>query len=160
MRHEETVRRYDSGEEIYYHDDGVLLQFVLATVQRDDGGDFVHIGTRDIPREWIYPDGARDEHLAMLKEYDRKALLAGGGVVVEDMLESHKALAIQVWRFNEAPQVLQDMSDNGGDEDWVALVPKEMADGYIGWLDSPAFGCCCIDEHKWGDYRVYIGCHA
>lgn len=80
-------------------------------------------------------------------------------VQTEEMLESHKALVIRVWRFTDAPQVLQDMSGNGGDEDWVAVVPRSMA-ADIGWLESPAFGCYCIDKHEWGDYRVYIGCHA
>lgn len=159
------MRRYESGELIYYHDDETCEQFVPATVMNDGGGDFVSIfgSPGSILRDKIYPDGAHKKWMAALKEDDERELLAGAEVAIEDMLESHKAPVIHVWRFTDAPQVLQEMSDNGGDEDWVALVPKEMADadgGYIGWLESSSFGCCCINEHEWGDYRVYIGCHA
>lgn len=152
------MRRYHSGEEIHYHT--ADEQYVRARVVHDDGGVSVEIGDRNIPRDCIYPDGAYDRAVAMLEERRERDLLAGCSLAVSEMLQSHEAPLIRVWRFGDAPRVLRDMSDNGGDEDWVAMVPKGMAADYIAWLESPAFGCCHIDEREWGDYRVYIGCHA
>jgi len=71
--------------------------------------------------------------------------------------------SITVWRFEDAPEELQKFSTNGGDEDWLALVPKEVMDqvGYIGWLETGSFGYCCTDRYELpnGDI-VFIGAHA
>lgn len=71
---------------------------------------------------------------------------------------------IKVWRFHNAPDEYKALSDNGGDEDWLAFVPSVIYDNeYIGWLEegmSPAFGCCCIDHIKVADGVVVIGAHA
>lgn len=68
--------------------------------------------------------------------------------------------AIQVWRFMEAPADLRELSTNGGDEDWLALVPAKFNDDYIGWLGTD-FGCFGVETHDLptGD-KVYIGCHS
>lgn len=71
---------------------------------------------------------------------------------------------IKVYEFDNAPSKLRDLSTNGGDEDWIAVVPKSMLDnndGYIGWIESYSFGCCCVDRYELdsGD-TVFIGCHA
>ena len=34
---------------------------------------------------------------------------------------------IKLWAFNDAPRELRDLSENGGDEDWVAEVPPSIA---------------------------------
>jgi hypothetical protein len=69
---------------------------------------------------------------------------------------------IKVWRFNEAPVHFQELSCNGGDEDWVALVPAGMSTIDIFWLHSgSAFGCCEVEEHEQSDGSVVcIGCHS
>lgn len=66
---------------------------------------------------------------------------------------------IRVWPWDGAPASLRELSTNGGDEDWVALVP-------VGW-DCPAwmeqgtmFGCCCVDRFEVLAGTVYIGSHA
>lgn len=73
-------------------------------------------------------------------------------------------MCIKVWPFSEAPDTYRQMSTNGGDEDWVALVPLEWKDRYyIGWLEagmSPCFGCCCIDWYEHRDGWVVIGAHS
>ena len=68
---------------------------------------------------------------------------------------------ILVWRFYKAPQEYQNLSDNGGDEDWLAFVPAEYSDDYLGWLEHGSFGVCSIDKYDLpnGD-SVYIGSHA
>ena len=40
---------------------------------------------------------------------------------------------IQVWRFQDAPAELRALSPEGGDEDWLAVIPKELADET--WVD-------------------------
>lgn len=38
----------------------------------------------------------------------------------------------KVWKFEDAPRALQDLSTNGGDEDWIVALPKIwMEEGYI-----------------------------
>jgi hypothetical protein len=68
---------------------------------------------------------------------------------------------ICVWRFNDAPQEWRDLSQHGGDEDWLAVVPATMRDAYIPWLDYGSFGVCDISRHELPDGRiVFIGAHA
>jgi hypothetical protein len=86
---------------------------------------------------------------------------------------------IVIWRFEDAPEELQALSDHGGDEDWVALVPPNLKDEYIGWmdegtsysnssdsstsLDSSSFDDCAdVSEYECPDlpgYVVRIGSH-
>jgi hypothetical protein len=69
---------------------------------------------------------------------------------------------ILVWEFYSAPEEYSSLSTNGGDEDWVAVVPASMSDEYIGWLESGTqFGVCCVDKYPLPDGRVvYIGSHS
>ncbi len=43
------------------------------------------------------------------------------------MIENNFSGAIQIWPFGKAPFAYQKLSDNGGDEDRVAFIPKAMA---------------------------------
>lgn len=86
-----------------------------------------------------------------------------GKIVQEAYGVSLHLNAIIVWPFHDAPEALQSLSHshNGGDEDWLALVPPILKDRYVGWLESDRFGCCNVDKIKLkNDYIVYIGCHA
>ena len=71
---------------------------------------------------------------------------------------------IRVWKFKDAPEELRALSRHGGDEDWVALIPPQYANEYIGWIDNGGpFGCCDVSEHihpELPDYIVKIGAHA
>jgi hypothetical protein len=68
---------------------------------------------------------------------------------------------IKVWRFKDAPKEFRDLSTHGGDEDWLAHVPEELAGAYISWIESGAFGCCDVSEHFLDDGSVIrIGAHA
>lgn len=68
--------------------------------------------------------------------------------------------AVVVWAWWDAPGELRSLSPHGGDEDWVALVPKDVQ--RPSWTDSgTAFGCCDVSEHEYEDKRiVLIGAHA
>ena len=69
---------------------------------------------------------------------------------------------IKVWPFHDAPEQYQALSGNGGDEDWLALVPLDWRETqYIPWLeDYGPFGRCCIDWYEHADGWVVIGAHA
>jgi len=69
--------------------------------------------------------------------------------------------SIIVWPFNKAPESLQHLSNHGGDEDWLALIPHALKDMHIPWLDSESFGCCRISSYDLEDGSVVkIGAHA
>lgn len=68
---------------------------------------------------------------------------------------------IVVYRFEDAPAYMRAYSTNGGDEDWLAVLPARYKDDVPMWLDSQWFGCCCRDEYVLPDGRVIvIGAHA
>ena len=69
---------------------------------------------------------------------------------------------IRMWRFDDAPKKYQDMSRNGGDEDWIAIIPPNYVNEYLGFLDEgTSFGCCGVDEFILVDgSKLLIGSHA
>ena len=68
--------------------------------------------------------------------------------------------ALIIWAYWDAPGELRCLSEHGGDEDWLALVPAGEALPY--WMESGAgFGSSDVSEHRLHDGRtVYIGAHA
>lgn len=69
---------------------------------------------------------------------------------------------IKVWKWWDAPEEFRELSTHGGDEDWVALIPKELADDCIMWMEEgTSFGCSSVSDHVLDDGRVVrIGAHA
>lgn len=68
---------------------------------------------------------------------------------------------ILVWRFADAPEEFRALSEHGGDEDWVAVVPVALRHAWIPWLEFGPFGVCDISEHLLADGRkVCIGAHS
>ena len=65
-----------------------------------------------------------------------------------------------VWQWWDAPSELRALSPHGGDEDYVALLPKDASQP--SWMDTgTSFGCCDVSEHELPDgRRVFIGAHA
>lgn len=74
---------------------------------------------------------------------------------------SPKSPPIRIWRFRDAPLSLKELSNHGGDEDWLALIPPKLADVYIPWLEENSqFGCCAVSTHELADGSVVkIGSH-
>jgi len=70
---------------------------------------------------------------------------------------------IKIWRYEDAPEKLQ-ISQNGGDEDWLAEVPPNYANQYISWLESGTnFGVCDVavyDHPEKQGWKIHIGCHS
>ena len=66
---------------------------------------------------------------------------------------------IITWRFYEAPGELRVLSTNGGDEDWLSILPDDDEPSWM-WEGGP-YGYCRVNTHDLGDGRfVKIGCHA
>jgi hypothetical protein len=74
---------------------------------------------------------------------------------------TYKDKTITIWPFEDAPQEMRDLSQHGGDEDWVAFVPVSLEDRYIPWLESGSgFGVCDVSKHPISGGTVHIGAHA
>lgn len=58
-------------------------------------------------------------------------------------LQNSLARAIIVWRFEDAPEEYRRLSTNGGDEDWVILIPVELSEPN----DKRCYGCEYIFDH-------------
>lgn len=73
---------------------------------------------------------------------------------------------IKVWRYEDAPDELKYKSHHGGDEDWIALVPKDQVtdgvDTWIPWAESgTTFGCCDVQKELLEDGSLLlIGAHS
>lgn len=69
---------------------------------------------------------------------------------------------IHVWPFEDAPKRFQRLSRNGGDEDWIAVVPADYTGPFIGWAEEGTpFGWCDVQRFDLRDGRtVYIGSHS
>lgn len=72
--------------------------------------------------------------------------------------------AVVVWPFAQAPEALRGLSDNGGDEDWVAFAPAVRVGGGgwpPDWLAAGPFGICTVAVYLLPDgSEVRIGAHA
>lgn len=71
---------------------------------------------------------------------------------------------IEVWPFDKAPRWLQEDCSQGGDEDWIAVLPIGMTeDDWIGWIHGgQGFSICGEpDVVELSDGRIaYVGRHA
>lgn len=70
--------------------------------------------------------------------------------------------AIWVWRFEDAPEEYRALSRNGGDEDWLAVVPSSFKGVWIPWLEGGSpFGVCDVQIYTLeSGHQVYIGSHS
>jgi hypothetical protein len=70
---------------------------------------------------------------------------------------------ILIWKFEEAPKIYQRLSNHGGDEDWIAFIPRHIIMRGVTPMfleEGTAFGCCDVEKHKVYDGEVWIGAHA
>ena len=69
--------------------------------------------------------------------------------------------AIRVWRFEDAPINYKTLSEHGGDEDWLAHVPKGVEDEIWWAQEGSSFGCHSVTRHDLEDGSyVLIGAHS
>lgn len=95
--------------------------------------------------------------------------LCADGRVIENTEPARKEThgpfnLIKVWSFFDAPYQYQCMSDNGGDEDWIAWVPQSIIDrdGVPEWLqeNTPFAKCILVERDNVNGGRIFIGCHS
>ena len=71
---------------------------------------------------------------------------------------------MRIWIFDDAPEELKVLSTNGGDEDWLALIPPLLKNKHIPWMEEgKSFGCCDVSEYKHKEipgWVIRIGSHA
>lgn len=98
-----------------------------------------------------------------LRAYEAKLLLASHTCKALDtsthFVSPHRE-PWQLWPFYKAPDILRSLSTNGGDEDWILVVPNgEQAPAWA--EEGQMFGCCTVEMHVLPCGRqVLIGCHA
>lgn len=82
--------------------------------------------------------------------------------IVFDFRYNDDEHVIKVWKYKNAPQELKEMSEHGGDEDWVALLPPSLNGEWIPWADEgTSFGSCSVQRERLPDgSTVLIGAHA
>lgn len=73
---------------------------------------------------------------------------------------------LRVWRFQDAPAELQALSEHGGDEDWLLLIPPDYPHG-IDWAEVDScgwnnpFGVCKVSSYPLPNgWEVRIGAHS
>jgi len=64
---------------------------------------------------------------------------------------------IKIWRFEDAPKEYQDLSEHGGDEDYIAYIPKDLDDSFW-WIEDKLANS--VDRYEFDTYIIYIGAHA
>ena len=72
------------------------------------------------------------------------------------------ARPILVWQYCDAPEEIKELASQGGDEDWVALVPPETIAENVCWMEEGTpFGCCSVIYIKSEDGgTTVVGTHA
>jgi len=63
---------------------------------------------------------------------------------------------ILIFPWEEAPPQYRELFSQGGDEDWLAIVPPNL--GWINWLDH--FGSCVTSYQITDGWIVYVSAHA
>lgn len=72
---------------------------------------------------------------------------------------------IKIWRFEDAPKKFQNLSTNGGDENYIAFIPDSyLKDNYDSipsfFEEGTSFGICCVEKIKIKNGTILIGSHS
>ncbi|VVB53015.1 Uncharacterised protein [uncultured archaeon] len=68
-------------------------------------------------------------------------------------------LSMLLWKFRDAPIELQELSEHGGDEDYILVVPNGVNAPV--WADEPGpLGSSSVQVIIRESYTIYIGAHA
>lgn len=63
---------------------------------------------------------------------------------------------IEILRYGRAPDNLKALSQHGGDEDWIIVIPKSAKDEVFGYWPIPierlVNSAFCTDDEFWKDY--------
>lgn len=122
----------------------------------------VHVRLQDNTKAWWRLKDCGEIQTVPENEAEKKYLEMRDAVLgdarYEDYLDDRDNRNIVIiWQFHEAPIELRGLSEHGGDEDFIALVPPNFT--YVQFLEAPAFAND-VDEYKLSDgSRVLIGAH-
>lgn len=101
---------------------------------------------------------SKQDNRTMMMAAERAAAIAlGAGWLPAPLL---------IWPFSEAPAELQALSDNGGDEDWLAIISPALAEKSNGeppfFMFSLGFDTCLDPQvvRLGSGVLVVIGAHA
>lgn len=121
--------------------EGLERKIDRADVALREDGDMSGPSTHDLHDEYEY--GIRHGRVEVEKRYEGALIL---------------------WAFRDAPEELRALSEHGGDEDWLLLIPPKHADGYFPWAEDCGWmGCAGVDEYAHPTlegWRVRIGAHS
>ena len=73
------------------------------------------------------------------------------------MINQEKVIII--WEFDNAPIEYQQLSENGGDEDWIALVIGYGNETPLA-VEKISSGLFSVDRYSVDEGTIYIGAHA
>ena len=62
--------------------------------------------------------------------------------------------------FDSAPNFLQRVFSQGGDEDNIALITNNKSYGDYGMKSGSSFGCCSVNKYKISYGEVWVGTHS
>lgn len=108
---------------------------------------------------------AHSQHKRYLKPHEYKRILIESFGDSQNVKSDTFGVGITVWEFYDAPEEYRNLSTNGGDEDWLVLIPAQINDnimqyGLPYWIESMD-SCREPQIHKLpnGD-TIVIGAHA
>lgn len=118
-----------------------------------DLSDFIE---KTVARVCQPPNVVSDTALAQLRPIFRELMHATEAVK-----------AIRIWHWSEAPEGLKACYSQGGDEDWIAAVPKALDEtGFVEfaftqnvYLRNP-FGISSTERFETDDFVIYVGTHS
>lgn len=85
-------------------------------------------------------------------------------------------MGVILWKFRDAPTEYRLLSENGGDEDWLMLVPSDFITEWYPadedddqsdlvpsmpyWLERMTLAANIVDTYRFGNAAIIIGSHA
>lgn len=88
--------------------------------------------------------------------------LSAGFYLARTSKEDLMSEPIKIWRFRDAPEEYRELSEHGGDEDFVMLVPSALVDEFLidRVVDLGLLGCSSTDKYERLEGHVFIGAHS
>jgi hypothetical protein len=69
-----------------------------------------------------------------------------------------------VWRFDQAPAALRDLFQQGGDEDYLAIIPDALETDWVTFneevFNNASFGCAHISRYECPPFVILVGTHS
>lgn len=69
---------------------------------------------------------------------------------------------ILIYQFYDAPEELQQLSEHGGDEEWIIIIPNTILNkhhGYISMFEQKFIDNQEVEHENYPDCTIYISAH-